>query len=189
MERMKQYFKNIYKLSDSECDIIKIHTQAEHLRAGEYFLRKGQACHHLGFIEKGIMHYTFFKETGEEVTCNFASEDEFIGESEAFFLQKLCVYNLKAALNCTVITINLENFKSIQKNFPAFREISDDINYKTVRGLLDKRSFLAGNDAVSKYRNFVNQFPEVLLRVPLGYIASYLDITQQSLSRIREQLI
>lgn len=121
-------------------------------------------------------------------TCFFVSEDEFIGDPESFHQRKPCQLNLQAVTDCTIATIGLENFDSILEKYPPFREITEDIGYKTVIGLLNKKNFQSGSNASFKYRQFMRQFPGIFQRVPLGYIASYLDITQQSLSRIRKQV-
>ena len=53
--------------------------------------------------------------------------------------------------------------------------------------LSDQKTFMIGKDATTKYREFMLRYPHILKRVPLGYIASYLGIKQQSLSRLRKQ--
>jgi CRP-like cAMP-binding protein len=188
MEHLKNYMKNIYKVTDSDWDLVKESVHTDQIGHGEYFLRDGQVCHWLGFIEKGVMRYLTFSGSGKELTCNFASEDEFIGEAESFFQRKPCYLNLQAITDCTIATIGYDDFKNIIAKFPLFLKISEDISYRTVVGLLNKKNFPPGSSATAKYRQFVQQYPQIIQRVPLGIIASYLEITQQSLSRIRKQV-
>jgi len=55
--------------------------------------------------------------------------------------------------------------------------------------LMRQREFLMNRDAASKYRYFIEHYPHILQRVPLGHVASFLDITQQSLSRLRKKSV
>jgi CRP-like cAMP-binding protein len=160
----------------------------DQIKHGDYFLKEGQVCRRLGFIEEGVLRYIVFSDSGKELTCNFASEDEFIGEAESFFRKKPSFLNLQAVTDCTIATIGFNDFQNILAKFPPFSKISEDISYRAVLGLLNKKNFIPGSNASAKYRQFVQQYPQIIRRVPLGMIASYLEITQQSLSRIRKQM-
>jgi CRP-like cAMP-binding protein len=142
----------------------------------------------IGFVAEGVMRYSYFKENGKELTCNFVCENEFVGEPESMFKRKPAGINEQAITDCVLVTFTPEDIKKLRKVYPRFDEISADIGQKTIRGLLDKRTFLIDNDAATRYRYFIKHYPHILMRVPLSYVASYLDITQQSLSRLRKQI-
>jgi CRP-like cAMP-binding protein len=188
MDLLKQYIQRVYKVTEVEWDLVKDYFQTEELKAGKFFVQSGKICYRLGYIEEGVIRHSFFKESGKEVTCSFSSEEEFIGESDSFIQQKPCPFNQQATTDCTLVTFTLEGYNTIIKKLPRAREIFEDIGYRTVRALLDKRTIFLGSDATSKYMYLIHHYPRILQRVPLGYIASYLDITQQSLSRIRKQI-
>jgi CRP-like cAMP-binding protein len=188
MERLKNYLLRNYNLTKDDLDQLKDNFHPGKIDAGEYFVKAGKICYRLGFIEEGVMRYTYFPRDDREFTCSFASEEEFIGEPESFLSQNPCRLSIRAAIDCRVMTITLDDYKDILEKYPPFSKIFEDIDYRTVLSLLEKRTFLAGIDAVTRYRHFIDKYPSLIQRVPLGYIASYLDITQQSLSRIRRQV-
>jgi CRP-like cAMP-binding protein len=188
MDLLKKYIQRVYKLTEYEWNLVKDYFHPSLVKAGQYFVKSGKICYRLGFIEEGVMRHYYFKESGKEVTCSFSSEEEFIGDPESFHEQKPCPFNVQAATNCSLVVFNLDDYNNVLKKYPPSREIFEDISYKTVKRLLDERTTFAGSDATSKYQYLSHSFPGILQRVPLGYIASYLDITQQSLSRIRKQI-
>jgi hypothetical protein len=79
--------------------------------------------------------------------------------------------------------------QTLTRELPRFRSITASIDRKTSMDLLRQRDLLINRDAAAKYQLFVEQYPHILQRVPLGHVASFLDITQQSLSRLRKQLL
>ena len=188
MHRLKKYLHTNYQLSEKDWNLTKEYLQVELIQKGEYFVREGTICRALGFLAEGVMRYMRFEENGEETTCYFVSENDFVGDPDSFRAQKPSEMNLQAITNCTLITFTHDGYKKFLFNYPRFREIMTDIDHRTMMGLLNQRDFLLNKDAGEKYRQFIELFPHILQRVPLGYVASYLGIAQPSLSRLRRQL-
>jgi len=188
MDPLKIYIQSVYHVSEHDWNLIKDFFQPAEVKAGEYFVHTGKICHRMGFVARGVLRYTYFKENGKEITCNFVSEGEFIGESNSFFQRSPADVNVQAITDCEVFTFTLHDFKKMVAIYSRFVEISGDIAQKTIRSLLDKRNFLVDSDARTKYQYFLKHYPHIMQRVPLGYVASYLDITQQSLSRLRKHI-
>jgi CRP-like cAMP-binding protein len=182
----KEHMQQHYALTEREWETIRDFGESEQLARGEYFVREGKICRKLGFIANGVMRYTRFEESGDETTCYFMSEGDFVGDPESFEAQKPSDKNVHAITECTLVTISHESFGRLLKEVPRFREISAAIDRVTMMTLLYQRDFLINRDAASKYDWFVQHFPHIVMRVPLGHIASFLDITQQSLSRLRK---
>ncbi len=185
--RFKEHLQRHYGLTEREWDTLRDHFESKQLPKGEYFVREGKICRKLGFIAYGVMRYTRFEESGEETTCYFMSEGDFVGDPESFELQKPSDKNLHAITECALVTISHQFIGGLLKELPRFREIMAAIDRKTMMTLLQQRDFLINRDAASRYDWFVEHFPHVVMRVPLGHVASFLDITQQSLSRLRKQ--
>jgi CRP-like cAMP-binding protein len=188
VDRLKEYLQKHYRINEHDWNLIHGFFKPALIRSGEYFLRAGRICHRMGFIAKGVMRYTHFKEDGKEITCNFVSENDFVGEPDSLLNHIPTDISQQAVTDCRLITFTLEDMNSCRKVFPRFTEITADITQKTIRSLLVQRTFLADRDAAGKYQYFMIHYPQFLQRVPLGYIASFLDITQQSLSRLRKNI-
>jgi CRP-like cAMP-binding protein len=187
--RFKEHLQHSYALTEREWEVVCGFCDVEPLAKGEYFIRDGRICRKLGFIADGVMRYTRFEESGDETTCYFMIENDFVGDPESFEAQKPSDKNLHAITECTLVTIRHQSFGGLLKELPRFREIMAAIDRVTMMTLLHQRDFLINRDAASRYDWFVKHFSQVIMRVPLSHVASFLDITQQSLSRLRKQRV
>lgn len=184
----KNHLAANFHVDDREWKIFQREARVEHLAKGTYFVREGKVCQKLGFIMEGVMRYLRHEESGTETTCYFVSENEFAGDPDSFVSRKPSDKNLRTVTDCMLVTICVESWQRLMRDLPRFVEITHAIDHKTSMDLLAQRDFLLNRDAASRYRYFVEHYPHILQRTPLGYVASYLDITPQSLSRLRKQL-
>jgi CRP-like cAMP-binding protein len=180
--------KDHFHISESDWKLIKDYFETTLVNRNEYFIKKGRVCHRMGFVAEGVLRYTMIKDNEKEVTCNFTWEDNFVGDPDSFISQKPSEITLQAVTNCRLTTFSFPSYKLLFKVYPRFGEITNSIDHISLMNLLEQKTFLMNNDAASRYSFFVQHYSHLLQRVPLGYIASFLDITQQSLSRLRKQL-
>lgn len=186
--RFKKYLRDNYQLTEDEWNLVKEFHQCVTVKKNEYFLKKGSVCRMLGFIAEGVMSYCMHREDGEEITCFFVSENEFAGDPDSFYSLQPSDKNLHALTDCTLIGITYDNMQRILKAFPRFTEIMVLIDKKVMMGFLSQRDLFYNLDAAAKYERFIEHYPHILQRVPLSYVASFLGIKQQSLSRLRKQI-
>lgn len=93
---------------------------------------------------------------------------------------------IRAACDAEVIEIPRTALLNIYKQLPYVKQMMDEIFQKSLLDKIAIRNSYLGEDATARYNNFLIRQPEIALRVSLSDIASYLGITQQSLSRIRK---
>jgi CRP-like cAMP-binding protein len=185
----EEFLQSNFQVSDHEWDLMQDYGKSLELSKGEYFVREGRICRHLGFIAEGVMRYVKFEESGEETTCYFVCENDCVADPASFDAQKPSTMNIQAITDCVLITLSYDAHKKLLVDLPRYREVVAGIDRKTTMDLMRQRDWLMNRDAASKYRYFVEHYPHILKRVPLGHIASFLDITQQSLSRLRKQSV
>jgi CRP-like cAMP-binding protein len=179
-----------YQVDEHEWDLtVERWGEVEKVPKGEYFVSEGKVCRNLGFIAEGLMRYARFEENGDETTCYFVSEEDFTGDPISFDTQKPSTMNIQAVTDCVLVTLSFEAKQQLSKNVPRFNEIMAAIGRKTMMDLLAQKDFLLNRDASARYQYFMEHYSHILRRAPLGYIASYLGMTQQSLSRLRKQLL
>jgi CRP-like cAMP-binding protein len=186
-QRLKEFLQRNFRLDEREWTVIEAYGQPQHLSKNEYFVREGIVCRKLAFLAEGVMRYTRFEESGDETTCYFMSSGDFVGDPESFERQTPSDKNLHAETDCELATISYDSWRRLTKEMPRFKEIMATIDRKTTMDLLHQRDFLIKRDAAARYQYLVEHYPHILQNVPLGHIASFLDITQQSLSRLRKQ--
>jgi len=183
-----QFLQQQFHLSGEESEAIKEYFQLEPFPKNEYFVRYGKVCRKLAFIAEGVMRYCMFRDDGSEVTCFLMCEDDFAGDPESFFSQKPSDKNVQALTDCQLITVSYENMQKFLRQHPRGKETIAAIDHYVMTKMLYQRTFLLNLDASVRYHEFIREYSTVLQRIPLSYIANFLGITQQSLSRLRKQM-
>jgi CRP-like cAMP-binding protein len=118
----------------------------------------------------------------------FMCENDFVGDPDSYFAQKPSDKNVQALTDCQLITTSYDDMQKLLHHLPRGKEILAAIDHYVTMKLLYQRTFLLNLDASVRYHEFVREYSNVLQRVPLSYIANFLGITQQSLSRLRKQM-
>ncbi|WP_333863743.1 Crp/Fnr family transcriptional regulator [Sphingobacterium sp.] len=153
---------------------------------GEYFLKEGDVCRYVGFMISGVMRY-YINDDGEEKTYGFAKESDFVCNNESFLPQQPSRQIIQALEDCTLLVIgynDLQKFYTSLKNGERFgRMVIEQVFVKTLQGL---NSFYTDSPEL-RYEKFVKEYPDLLQRIPQYYIASYVGVKPQSLSRIRSR--
>lgn len=155
---------------------------------GEHFLLAGDICYEAAFIESGV--FRFYINTDErDATYYFAAENEFICDYPSFLPQRPSSINIQALESAEIQAIcfnDLQRFyREINFGERFGRLIAEEIFVDSIQQLA---SFYQDKPAV-RYQNFVHRFPQLVQRLPQYYIASYVGIEPQSLSRIRRRFL
>lgn len=159
------------------------------LKKGKTVYREGEVCKYLYFIEKGALRSYYIDNKGRNISHWFSFENEIIAEPKSFFKESKSNYFLETLEDVEMRRINL---KSLNELFKASHEIEKFGRLLTLQLLIDinnKLLDLQFKSAKERYTTLVELHPDIFQRVSLGNIASYIGITQQSLSRIRTELM
>ena len=95
---------------------------------------------------------------------------------------------IQAVTDCKLLVFYKEDWDALSQTIDNWDRITGKIFQKALVEKLDRRSSLVTEDATTRYLTFLEKFPNMVNHVPLSYIASYLGMTQQSLSRIRKNI-
>ena len=162
--------------------------RVKHLAKGEHFLLAGDVCREAAFIESGV--FRFYINTGErDATYYFAAENEFICDYPSFLPQRPSSINIQALEAAEIRAISFDDLQRFYRQI-TFGErfgrlIAEEIFVDSIQQLT---SFYQDKPAV-RYQNFVHRFSQLVQRLPQYYIASYVGIEPQSLSRIRRRFL
>lgn len=154
---------------------------------GTVLLREGETCRNLYFIQKGSLRFFYNDEEGKDITHWFSFENDFMTEINSFFSQSPSDFYLETLEDSELFIFSFKNIETLSNNFPEFNKLEKIIYRNSILELGEKIKDLQFRDAKTRYDNLLKKQEDILMRVPLGNIASYLGITQQSLSRIRRQ--
>lgn len=154
----------------------------------EHLLTAHELCHHIAFVEQGILRSYFINREGEAITVQFALEGYWIADLYSFFSSKPAIYNIEALENTNLLLLDQRSFHRACDTIPAFERFFRILIQNAYVASQERVAKSYSQQAEARYVEFMQKHPNILQRVPQHYVASYLGIKPQSLSRIRKQL-
>lgn len=186
MKEFIDYILQFGNLNQQQIDLISKKGKVLALRKDEYFAEAGKPLKQVGFVVEGVFRICYYNNKGEEITRYFIEENQLIfnpyNNDEPF------TEYIQAATDCQLMVFSKPAWKEISDTIVGWEAILQKIITKALARKLQRRSPLVEQDATTRYLEFIEKFPTLVNRVPLSYIASYLGITQSSLSRIRKDI-
>lgn len=153
----------------------------------DHLIQEGKVCRHLYFLEAGALR-GFYHAEEKEVTHWFAFEHDFVTSFHSFITQQAAVENIQAMESSVLWKISKEKLTELMNRFHEVERLVRT-TYETYYLRLEERFVNAQfKSATERYEQLLQQSPHILERVSLGYIASYLGISPETLSRIRARL-
>ncbi|UFH53459.1 Crp/Fnr family transcriptional regulator [Spirosoma sp. KNUC1025] len=180
------YLRLFKDISSADAELIERELTYRVLEEGEFLLREGAVSTNLFFICKGVVRIVTQNEQGREVTHFFLKENQLVTILESFNNNSLACESIQAACRVEVIVIAKSRLIYLYEQLPYLKLLISQLTQQTLLNKIQTRNAYLGQDALTRYQQFLLRQPEIALRVSLQSIASYLGITQQSLSRIRK---
>jgi CRP-like cAMP-binding protein len=157
------------------------------LPKNEYLVSEGKVCRHLYFLEQGALR-GYYNLEGKEITHWFSFAQDFVTSFHSFITQQPAVENIQLLEGCILWAITKDNLTRLLNEFHEIERLMR-IAYEKYYIRLEHR-FVNGQfkTATERYQELLVEAPHIIERVPLGAIASYLGISQETLSRIRGKI-
>lgn len=153
---------------------------------GEILLDQGKTADKLWFIDKGLIHNYYYHD-GKQISSWFYPENQFVTSWYSFYTQKSGFEIIESLENCILYTISYKNYQKLIADFPAFGNFARLLSEEMLAFLDHFSKSWSFLSAIEKYQLLLNFFPNIEQRVKLGMIASFLGISQETLSRIRNK--
>ena len=183
--RLIEYLKLYHNIPGDDNDIIKSKLFCHDVSEGEYLLNEGEVCKKIFFVCRGVLRIVSQQRAGTEVTHYFLKENQFGVVLASFDNDTPSTESIQAVCDSEIIVLHKTALLSLYQTLPYFRAMVNAITQKALLEKIHTRNFYLGCNAGMRYQKFLSREPEVALRAPLNMVASYLGVTQQSLSRIR----
>lgn len=188
MEELINFILRFGNLNQQQTKYIKNKASELVLRKNEYFSEAGKIPRCVGFVLEGVLRCCYYNNKGEDITNYFVDEYSFVSDQQKFESQTIATDYVQAVTNCTLLVFSKNDWDDISNTIIDWDRIATKLVQRCLIDALDRRSPLVSEDATTRYLSFLEKFPKLANRVPLSYVASYLGITQQSLSRIRKNV-
>jgi cAMP-binding proteins - catabolite gene activator and regulatory subunit of cAMP-dependent protein kinases len=154
------------------------------LSKGDLLFEQGQVCRHIYFIEKGLARVFYYSASGKEITAWFSAENTFITAVDSLFQHKPTRDFCELLEDSVVYSISYPDFEAMLNKENGAR-LAFHVLFEITRKITEFVISIKFQTAEERYKTLMNDFPAIFQRAQLGHIASYLGITQETLSRIR----
>ena len=174
---------------DAEADYFLSLFFEKKYKRGAVLLEEGQIAHEVFFIMQGAVRQYFLNEEGQERTCNFSMEHSFITDLESFSRKSRSASAIAALEATTCMVITCADLVTALHTSPAtaefFRIIVENVAAENIR----RTKSLLSLSPEKQFNDLLRDKPVLFQRVPQRYIAQYLGIAPESLSRIRKRMM
>ena len=148
--------------------------------------REGAICNHLYLVKRGMVR-SYYHKDGKDITAHFAAEGEVITAIDSFIQRKSSRYNLELLEASALTLISHQGLATLLEENPQYEREARAFLEQIYIELAERVEDLLFHNAKDRYRKLIENRPSLLQKVSLSHIASYLGITQETLSRIRSQ--
>lgn len=185
--KLLYYFKKWADITEADEAIILSAFESVSIKKKKDLLVAGQPCHYLYFITQGCLRSFYIDTKGVEHIYQIRMDNNWISDLESFFSQRPSKYNIETLEDSTLLSISHERMEQLLIEIPRLERYFRILFQKAYINALNRLKSTMWETAMDRYNDMLKEHPEVFQRVPLVYIASYLGITPESLSRIRKQ--
>lgn len=182
-----EYLKKLVPFSQEELDDIIVHFHKAVIPKNQLLVEQGQVCRYLYFIEKGIGRSYYLNQDGKEITQWFFGEEKFMTSLESFFQERPSLYYLEVLEDTEAYAISREDVDLLFHRYHKVERFVRLLTTEMLSKVVNKLNAVQFQQARERYDYMLTEFPDITYRVPLGYIASYLGMSQETLSRIRKK--
>lgn len=157
-----------------------------HFKKGDLLIDASNVCRKSYFVQKGLLR-TYFIKDGKEINEYFSSENEWANSPRSWRTGKVDIYYVDALESTTAFCVHAEDLLFLFNNFPEMDRYGRLSMITLLDHLFERITSFRFTTAKEKYIHFKETYPEIHHRIPLGMVASYLGISQETLSRLRSE--
>jgi len=154
----------------------------------QLLLREGEICDFEAYIVSGCLRSYYIDENGSEVILQFSIEDWWVSDIGSFHERKPSLLYIEALEDSELLTLNPTRKEELLRRVPQFERVFRLMIQRHLSALERRLIRTMAKSAEERYVEFMQQYPGIALRVPQHYIAAYLGMTPEFLSKIRRRL-
>lgn len=159
------------------------------IRKKDYYLKEGSITHAKAYVKKGCSRHFIIDNKAKEHILFFAFEDWWLGDLESLITGNPGKQNIQALEDMELIEISKQDFAKMEIEIPKLKRWYDVKRQPNNIAMIHRLAEVKSCTIEERYQILINKHLEIFQRVPLLYIASYLDIEPQSLSRLRKRIM
>jgi len=185
---LTEYLSTRIALDETEQNAVSELLETKEFKRSHYLLKEGEVSNAFFFLQKGCIRL-FYNVDGDEKSAFFYTEGQFVSSYESFIKQSPCNHYLQCVEDCEVVVIGFEAAEALLKLSPKFDALAR-IMMEEELALYQRivASYVTQNPE-KRYQQFSSENPHLMQRLPQHYIASYLGVSAETLSRIKKRVL
>ena len=187
-QNLISFIKLAMPMCDNKASEIAENFEQVSLNKNDFLLTDGSVCNNYFFLEKGFMRAYTFDTEGNEVTTNFYERNSIVFEVASYIKRTPSRENIQAITDCFGWKGNYTNLQNLFHNSPEFRGFARVVLVNSFIELKERTLSMINLTAEKRYEILLKSRKEIIQNVSIKHIASYLGITDTSLSRIRKEI-
>ena len=184
----QEFLNKVFPLSEAELAETMKYFKSVILQKGEFFLKAGSTCSQAAFIGSGILRTYYINEKGEDTTYCFCTENNLTTSFKSFISQTESTLSIQALEKTELLAISYDDLQELYATIPAWQAIGRILVEKEFLVMEKYASTLNRETAKEKYLRLLQEQPSIIQRASIQHIASYLGVSRETLSRIRNQV-
>lgn len=186
MKRVIRNIQQIFKPSEEELDAFRMSLKIVHLTKNDFFLREGEVCKSMAFLEQGSMRL-FYDAEDREVCNDFYFENSIVGSFASFLSETPSIVNIAAIEDCELLVFSHDSAMDLIHLYPSLKRLANVVIEEHLIRTERREAELLKYPPEDRYRLLLEIHPKIFSRIPLYFVASYLNITPETLSRYRKK--
>jgi CRP-like cAMP-binding protein len=187
--QLKDHLSTLIHFTEDEWRILKSCYTPQLVAKKDVLLQEGEVCRYVWFINKGCTRIFYINKEGEEITTDFLREGQFVTDFRSFITQAPATINIDALEPCELLAMSFEEREIVLKRVAEGEKLGRITAEQVFLKLFPRFEYFYLESPEDRYKRFIVEYPEIIQRVPLHYIASYLGIKAETLSRIRNRMM
>lgn len=185
---INEYFQSFQIFTAEEIEQFIPLFAHRNLAKNDFFVREGEKCSEVAFIQSGIFRSYYHTSNGEETTYCFRFSNSLIAAYSSFITGQASAETMQAITPATFLVISKSRIDQLMHENPKWIHVLKIIAEQQYLELEHRVFQLQKESALHRYRELLKDQPSFILHIPLQYLASYLNVSQRHLSRIRKQI-
>jgi CRP-like cAMP-binding protein len=186
VENIIAYFNQI-GITETELQPFLSKLHAKSYPAGSFILSSGQTDHYLSFLNTGVIRY-FVQTDNKEFTFDFVLPNSFFCHYDSFYSSKVTRFTSQAIIDCEIIRIHKDDLTELYETCKYAKDLSRIAVERLLERKVKRELSLLIDSPEQRYINLVAKKPELIQSIPQKYLAAYLGIVPETLSRIRKRI-
>lgn len=184
MESLEKYIP----LSPNDKLLIVNSLRERKVKKGQFLVYEGTVSRCTNFVNKGSVRTYFIAPNGQEHIVQFAIEGWWISDLNSFIMQSPATFNVQAIEDCVILELPFESLDTLYEKIPKLERYFRIVTQRAFVAFQQRVVQNISMDAEDRYLAFQQKYPKIELRIPQKWVASYLGISAEFLSKIKKRL-